>query len=78
VIVAYALQKKETSHTTNDRRNISHLSVHRTAPLNVVQPTRIVENVKKLIEAYVGRLVILILQERTGPRLRDSPGSRMS
>eukprot|EP00347_Sterkiella_histriomuscorum_P003370 403364556 len=63
-IVFYALQKKETSHTTDDKRNLSHLSVHRTAPLNVMHPTKMLENMRKVVENYATRLVQLALQDK--------------
>ena len=56
-IVSYALQKKETSHTTDDKRNISHMSVHRTAPLNVINPSKLIESLKKTIETYAAKIV---------------------
>ncbi len=59
VIVAYALQKKETSHTTDDKRNLSHMSVHRTAPHNSIQPIKLIESLKKVIEDYAAKIVIL-------------------
>lgn len=63
-IVTYALQKKETSHTTDDKRNLSHLSVHRTAPLNVMHPHKMIDSLKRIVEGYVARLVQLAVQDK--------------
>ncbi|CDW80099.1 histidine acid phosphatase family protein [Stylonychia lemnae] len=75
-IVSYALQKKETSHTTDDKRNISHMSVHRTAPLNVFNPIKIIESLKRTIEAYAARLVQLAAMDKL-IKQRDSPTQKM-
>lgn len=59
-IVQYAVQKKETSHTTHENRNLSHMSVHRTVPLNNVQPNKVFEGIKTQIEDYRQRLVYMV------------------
>ena len=66
-IVSYSLQKKETSHTTDDKRNISHLSVHRTAPLNLMNGSggkQLVDSLKKLVENYSAKLVSLAIVDK--------------
>ena len=57
------MQKKETSHTTEDLRHITHLSVNRTAPLNVLAHGRMIDSLKKIVETFTANFILHTLSQ---------------
>ena len=68
-IVLYAVQMKETSHTTNDQIYLAHLGEYSNLPLNHVVPKKTFDHIRKNIDNFRFKFVKTIVQLVTNKKL---------